>query len=81
MPWIGFYNFLNPLQILSYLETEGLYEEGLLRVSGSTARIKAMVDEIESMTHGEPFSLKKYMSNMRDCKVTDVASILKQFIR
>ena len=73
--------FLNPLQILGYLETEGLYEEGLLRVSGSTARIKAMVDEIESMPHCEPFSLKKYMNSKRDCKVTDVASILKQFIR
>jgi hypothetical protein len=68
-------------EMLCYLEREGLEEEGLLRVSGSAARIKAMVDEIEITFHCGAFSLAGYMASKKERKVTDIASLLKQFIR
>lgn len=68
-------------EILEYLESEGLQVEGLLRVPGSATRIKAIIDKIETKFHCGVFSLKSYMANKKDCKVTDIASLLKQFIR
>ena len=56
-------------------------EEGLLRVCGSAVRIKSMLDEIEIKFHCGVFSLENYMATKKDCKVADVASLLKQFIR
>lgn len=68
-------------QTLSYLERVGLKEEGLLRVCGSATRIKTMLDEIEMKFHCGIFSLENYMASKKDCKVSDVASLLKQFLR
>lgn len=61
--------------MLSYLETNSLDDEGLLRVPGSSARINTLQQELETNLNNPdicPFD---------GVKSTDVCSLLKQFIR
>ena len=60
--------------MISYLEDEGLHEEGILRVPGSAARINALQQELEASFNEGTFSFEGK-------RVTDVCSLLKQFIR
>ena len=63
------------VQMLSYLETNSLDEEGLLRVPGSSVRINSLQQELEANfynSEGCPFE---------GVKSTDVCSLLKLFIR
>ena len=62
--------------MLNYLETNSLDEEGLLRVPGSSVRINALQQELET----------NYNNSSDSCpfegfKSTDVCSLLKLFIR
>jgi hypothetical protein len=68
-------------EMLSYLERHGLEEEGLLRKCGSATRIKDMVDDIEIKFHCGVFSLAEYMASDKERKISDVTSLLKQFLR
>eukprot|EP00794_Sanderia_malayensis_P012158 gene12158-13412_t len=61
--------------LIGYLQDNALREQGLLRVSGSQQRIKALRDELEeSYSNGSDF-------NWKDRHARDVATILKQFLR
>jgi len=60
--------------MISYLEDEGLNEEGILRVPGSAARISALQQELETLFNEGTFSFVGK-------RITDVCSLLKQFIR
>ena len=67
--------------MLDYLERKGLEEEGLLRKCGSTTRVKTMADTVELMFNCGVFSLNNYMTSDKERKISDVASLLKQFLR
>jgi hypothetical protein len=68
-------------EMLDYLERKGLEEEGLLRKCGSTTRVKSMADTVELMFNCGVFSLNNYMTSDKERKISDVASLLKQFLR
>ena len=80
---LPFSHLLLPLspQMLDYLERKGLEEEGLLRKCGSTTRVKSMADTVELMFNCGVFSLNDYMTSDKERKISDVASLLKQFFR
>ncbi|XP_022106871.1 rho GTPase-activating protein 18-like isoform X2 [Acanthaster planci] len=61
-------------KIISYLEENGLDEEGVLRVPGSSARIKQLREEIETLFYEGKFKFE-------DLRVNDVVGLLKQFLR
>ncbi|XP_071804028.1 rho GTPase-activating protein 18-like isoform X1 [Asterias amurensis] len=61
-------------KIIGYLEDNGLDEEGVLRVPGSTARIKQLREEIESAFYDGKFKFE-------DLRINDVVGLLKQFLR
>ncbi len=61
-------------KIIGYLEDNGLDEEGVLRVPGSTARIKQLREEIESTFYEGKFKFE-------DLRINDVVGLLKQFLR
>ena len=66
--------FLLPVQMISYIEAHALDHEGILRIPGSTSRMNAMLQEMESSFHTGHFSFAGSNCN-------DVCSLLKQFIR
>ncbi|XP_038051615.1 rho GTPase-activating protein 18-like isoform X2 [Patiria miniata] len=61
-------------KIISYLEENGLDEEGVLRVPGSTGRIKQLREEIESLFYEGKFKFE-------DLRINDIVGLLKQFLR
>lgn len=61
-------------QLLCCLEDNGLETEGILRISGSLARIKNLQQELESNFYQNNFDWKKVQQN-------DGAGLLKMFIR
>lgn len=61
-------------QMLSFLEDNGLLEEGILRIPGSLLRINSIIQEIESTFNTGLFSFEGK-------KCVDVSSCLKQFLR
>lgn len=61
-------------QMLSFLEDNGLTEEGILRIPGSSSRINSIIQEIESTFNTGLFSFGGK-------KCVDVSSCLKQFLR
>ena len=67
--------------MLSYVEKEGLQEEGLLRKCGSATRIKSMIDQIEITFNCGGFSLADYMASDKERRTADITSLLKQFFR
>ncbi|XP_076123525.1 rho GTPase-activating protein 40 isoform X1 [Alosa pseudoharengus] len=60
--------------LLSFLEKKGIDSEGILRVSGSQARIKLLQQKLESTFYSSSFSWDEVSPN-------DVAALLKKFIR
>nr|XP_033770933.1 rho GTPase-activating protein 40 isoform X2 [Geotrypetes seraphini]XP_033770934.1 rho GTPase-activating protein 40 isoform X2 [Geotrypetes seraphini] len=60
--------------LLSCLEKKGLDTEGILRISGSQARIKSLQQKLESDFYAGLFSWEEVHQN-------DVSGILKRFIR
>lgn len=60
--------------MLNYLETRSLDDEGLLRVPGSSVRLSALQQELD--TNFNPDT-----SPFEGVKSTDVCSLLKLFIR
>lgn len=64
------------LQMLSYLEANGLDHEGLLRVPGATTRLSALQQDLEANYNYNPDN-----SWFEGVKCNDVCSLLKQFIR
>ena len=67
--------------MLTYLEDKGLEEEGILRKCGSATRVKSMVDSLELKYNCGIFSVNDYMTRDKERKISDVASLLKQFLR
>ncbi|XP_059836696.1 rho GTPase-activating protein 40 isoform X2 [Hypanus sabinus] len=61
-------------ELLCSLEDKGLETEGILRISGSLARIKTLQQDLESNFYQNNFDWKKVQQN-------DGASLLKTFIR
>ncbi|XP_072098017.1 rho GTPase-activating protein 18-like isoform X1 [Mobula birostris] len=61
-------------KLLCSLEDKGLETEGILRISGSLARIKTLQQDLESNFYQNNFDWKKVQQN-------DGASLLKTFIR
>lgn len=62
------------IEMLSFLEDNGLLEEGILRIPGSLLRINSIIQEIESTFNTGLFSFEGK-------KCVDVSSCLKQFLR
>ena len=62
--------------MLSYLETNCLDHEGLLRVPGVTTRLSALQQDLEANYNYNPDSCP-----FEAVKSNDVCSLLKQFIR
>jgi len=60
-------------EMLKYIECNGLHEEGLLRVPGSSPRVKAFREEAD----------KNDLSQIRwdNKKISDISTCLKQFLR
>ncbi|XP_041468624.1 rho GTPase-activating protein 18-like isoform X2 [Lytechinus variegatus] len=61
-------------KLIGYLEIHGLNEEGVLRVPGSSARIKQLREEIERDFYDGKFSFE-------DLRINDAVGLLKQFLR
>ncbi|MED6271213.1 hypothetical protein CHARACLAT_017911, partial [Characodon lateralis] len=61
-------------KLISHVEEEGLDTEGLLRIPGSTTRLKLLCEELDSSFYDGTFQWKRV-------KQHDAASLLKQFIR
>ncbi|XP_066532950.1 rho GTPase-activating protein 18 [Hoplias malabaricus] len=61
-------------RLISHIEEEGLHTEGLLRVPGSSTRVKAVCQELELKFYDGLFSWETL-------KQHDAASLLKLFIR
>ena len=61
-------------EMIAFLENDGIKEEGILRVTGSAARIRTMREEIEEKYPDRLFSWSGR-------KPHDVAALLKQFLR
>uniref|UniRef100_UPI00398F67AB rho GTPase-activating protein 18-like isoform X2 n=1 Tax=Pristiophorus japonicus TaxID=55135 RepID=UPI00398F67AB len=61
-------------QLLCCLEDKGLETEGILRISGSVARIKNLQQELDANFYQKNFDWEKVHQN-------DVAGLLKMFIR
>ncbi|XP_048589876.1 rho GTPase-activating protein 18 [Nematostella vectensis] len=61
-------------EMIRFLDHNSLTEEGILRVGGATARMKALREEIEETFNEGAFSLDGR-------RVHDVAGLLKQFLR
>ncbi|XP_030830275.1 rho GTPase-activating protein 18 isoform X2 [Strongylocentrotus purpuratus] len=61
-------------KLIGYLEVHGLHEEGVLRVPGSSARIKQLREEIERDFYDGKFSFD-------DLRINDAVGLLKQFLR
>ncbi|XP_031548850.1 rho GTPase-activating protein 18-like isoform X1 [Actinia tenebrosa] len=61
-------------EVICYLDRYGLKEEGILRVSGSTTRIKALKEEIEETFNEGHF-------NWEGQRPHDIVSLLKTFLR
>lgn len=59
---------------MSYIESNCLDEEGLLRVPGNSARLQSLKQDIDSKFNQGEFSFK-------DMKASDACSLLKMFIR
>lgn len=62
------------IELVRYLEEKGLREEGILRVSGNSGRIKALREEVE-----EKFNDGWFVWD--DRRPHDCAALLKQFLR
>lgn len=62
------------LEMITTLEERALGEEGILRIPGSAARLNLMQQELEATFNSGGFSFEGK-------KATDVASLLKQFLR
>ncbi|CAL1540767.1 unnamed protein product, partial [Lymnaea stagnalis] len=60
--------------MVNYLEKEGLYSEGILRVSGTETRAKQLRQDLEEKFYQGLFS-------WGDAGVNDVAVVFKQFLR
>ena len=60
--------------MVRFLEDNGLTEEGILRVPGSSSRINSVIQEIESN-----FNTGLFLFEGKKC--VDVSSCLKQFLR
>ncbi|XP_048406392.1 rho GTPase-activating protein 40 isoform X2 [Stegostoma tigrinum] len=61
-------------ELLSWLEENGLETEGMLRISGSVARIKNLQKELDANFYHKCFDWKNVHQN-------DLAGLLKMFIR
>ncbi|XP_028405819.1 LOW QUALITY PROTEIN: rho GTPase-activating protein 18-like [Dendronephthya gigantea] len=61
-------------EMIAFLENNGINEEGILRVPGSAARIRAMREEIEE-------KYQECLFSWTGRKTHDVAALLKQFLR
>nr|XP_039258805.1 mucin-5AC-like [Styela clava] len=69
-------------ETITFLENNGLQDEGILRVPGSAVRIKNLKQELESkFSQTSPTVLLDSKAGWNEARTNDVAALLKQFLR